>query len=276
MSKKFFILYIISFIFFAHIINISIAQAKTFSSLGFAQSGIWYSADKFLEGDKIKVYSAVFNSSAYELLGAVEFFDNGISIGKSGFYVAGGGKLKEVWVNWTAVKGQHKISAKITEAKIRSTDGQEEAISLENSQTGISDIFVEALPPPPVEEKKDEVTLNQNSISTPVITSSLASLASKSAVFAADSIKYVLKKTDAIAGKGKQIVDDKKEEIKREIKEIPKESTTMERPIKSSYLLALSAASLVLNNKVLFLLFLAAALFILIKFALKVISRNRK
>ncbi|MFA4890107.1 MAG: hypothetical protein WC587_00515 [Candidatus Paceibacterota bacterium] len=238
------------------------AEAKTYSSLGFAQNGIWYSTDKFLEGDKIKIYSAVFNSSAYDLLGAVEFFDNEISIGKSGFYVGGEGKIKEVGIDWTAVKGQHKISAKIIEAKIRMADGQEEAIILENSQTGVSDIFVEALPPPlPVKEK---------------IVSTLANITNKSAVIATDSITYVLKKTSKLADNGKQIIDEKKTEIEQEIKEIPADSKTMERPLKSSYLLALSAASFIFSNKILFYLLFAAVLYVLIKFSLKIISRNRK
>lgn len=259
------------------------AQAKTFSSLGFAQNGIWYSTDKFLEGEKIKIYSAVFNSSAYDLLGVVEFFDNGVSIGKSGFYVGGEGKIKEAGIDWTAVKGQHKISAKIKDAKIRRTDGQEEAITLENNQTGVSDIFVEEKITIKEIEKNLATTSETSdsvasvfSTSTSPIVSALAKIANKSAVVAVDSVKYVLKKTDVAASKGKQIIDEKKTEIEQEIKQIPNDSKTMERPLKSSYLLALSAASVILNNKILFLLFIAVALFVLIKLALKIISRNKK
>jgi hypothetical protein len=285
MNKKIFII----FISFLLIFNFVSAETKTFSSLGFARNGIWYSTDKFLEEEKITIYSAVFNSSAYDLLGAVEFFDNGISIGKSGFYVSGGGKLKEAGIEWTAIKGQHKITAKIKDAKIRMTDGQEEAVTLENNQTGVSDIFVEALPPPPppplpslpapAEGKNitgDTATAsNKNSSSTPII-SSLAGIASKSASFAANSITYVLKKTDKLADSGKKIAEEKKEEIEQEIKEIPKDSKSAERPLKSSYLLALSAASLVFSNKILLYLLLAAGLYILIRISLKIASQRKK
>ena len=255
------------------------AGTKAFSNLGFTQNGIWYSTDKFLEGEKIKIYTAVFNSSANDLLGAVEFFDNGISVGKAGFYVGGGGKLKEAGIEWTAVKGQHKISAKIKDAKIRMADGQEEAITLENSQTGVSDIFVEGkIIIKEVDKILATTTETFDSVvstsSSPII-STIANIAGKSAALAVDSVTYVLKKTSKLADSGKQIVDAKKEEMAQEIKEISKDSKTMERPLKSSYLLALSAASIVLNNKILFLLFVAAALFILIKFALKAVSRRK-
>lgn len=278
----------ISIIFFVMFFLGAVAEAKTLNSLGFAQNGIWYSTDKFTEGEKIKIYSVVFNSSAHDLLGAVEFFDNGISVGKSGFYVSGGGKIKEAGIDWVVAKGRHKISAKIKDAKIRMADGQEEAVILENSQTGISDIFVEEKIVIKEAERKQALESGVNGVpksdgvsksatSAPAsIASSLASsVLNKSAVLIADSVKYVLKKTDLAAAKGGQVIERKKTETKQEIGQISNDSKTMERPLKSSYLLALSAASVILENKILFLLLVAAGIYILIKFVTKIISRRK-
>src|SRR3989338_5661631 len=44
------------------------------SNAGFVPGNIWYSLDPFLEGDKIKIYTLIFNPDPRELSGTVIFF----------------------------------------------------------------------------------------------------------------------------------------------------------------------------------------------------------
>jgi len=52
------------------------------SNAGFVPGNIWYSLDPFLEGDKIKIYTLIFNPDPRELSGTVVFFDNSVFLGK--------------------------------------------------------------------------------------------------------------------------------------------------------------------------------------------------
>jgi len=114
-----------------------------YNNLGFLQNGIWYSKDPFFSGDKVRIYSAVFNSSANDLIGKVEFFDNGNSLGLTDFSVTGGGKIKDVWLDFIPTEGTHKISAKIVEAKISRVSQTPETITITNTQTGADERFID-------------------------------------------------------------------------------------------------------------------------------------
>jgi len=108
----------------------------TYTNLGFLQNGIWYSKDPFFDGDTVRIYTAVFNSSEYDLVGKVEFYDNTKPLGQTDFSVTNGGKIRDVWVDFTATKGAHKFSAKIIDAQISKVGIAGETIRLINVQTG--------------------------------------------------------------------------------------------------------------------------------------------
>ena len=52
------------------------------SNTGFVPGNIWYSKDPFEEGDKVKIYTFIFNPDSRELSGTVIFFDKTVLLGK--------------------------------------------------------------------------------------------------------------------------------------------------------------------------------------------------
>src|SRR3989344_553794 len=134
----------ISFLMFALFFTCFSAQAQTkiLKNIGFVQDNIWYSKDPFFNGDKIRIYTAVLNSSQYDFKGILEFFAGGKSVGKSSFSLVSGG-FQVLWADWTAEGGSRKIYANIVEAKISLPGGVEEVVVLENAKTGEIETFVD-------------------------------------------------------------------------------------------------------------------------------------
>ena len=119
------------------------AEVKTYSNLGFLAGNIWYSKDPFFAGDKVRIYSGVYNSGVHDLVGSVEFSDNGTLLASVPFLVQGQGRMKDVWVDWTTTKGDHKISARIVNAKLAVIGGKEEPIAIASAQSGESERFAD-------------------------------------------------------------------------------------------------------------------------------------
>lgn len=144
-----------------------VSATESLSNVGIIKSGIWYSKDPFFTGDKVRIYTLVFNGSSYDLLGDVVFDDNGKVICTTGF-TATSGRTQEVWCDWTAVSGAHKISAKITNSKLAPIGGVPYAITLENNVSGISERNVTTAPklPEQLKEKTSDSLLLKDDAST--------------------------------------------------------------------------------------------------------------
>lgn len=112
---------------------------------GFVQSNIWYSKDPFYVGDKIRIYTVIFNGSAYDLSGAVEFLDNGAFIGKADFALASGGRVRDLWVDWKATEGKHTITARFANVISDGPNGKQSAV-LGSAEAGKSERVVEMDP----------------------------------------------------------------------------------------------------------------------------------
>lgn len=121
----------------------SFAAEETLKNVGFLPSNIWYSKDPFFAGDKIRVYTVIFNGSDSDLEGTVEFYDNNQSIGKSSFSLAGGGRIRDIWIDWTATGGNHTISAKIVNPKISAPGEEARAIVIANAETGTNERVID-------------------------------------------------------------------------------------------------------------------------------------
>lgn len=121
------------------------ASELPLKNAGFVPANIWYSKDPFFAGETIRVYTIIFNGSAYDLTGGVEFLDNGTVIGKTNFSLAGGGRTQDVWVDWKAGQGAHTISARLVNVIADGPSGKQ-AVSLENVQTGKSERSVDVDP----------------------------------------------------------------------------------------------------------------------------------
>jgi len=112
---------------------------------GFVQSNIWYSKDVFYAGEKVRIYTVIFNGSAYDLSGSVEFLDNGTLVGKADFALASGGRVRDLWVDWKATEGSHTINARFVNVVSDGPNGKQ-AVSLGVSEAGKSERVVELDP----------------------------------------------------------------------------------------------------------------------------------
>lgn len=103
------------------------------SNTGFVPGNIWYSKDPFYEGDKIKIYTLVFNSEAKVLSGTVSFFDKNVLLGKKDFSIPANG-VRDVSIDWSVTAGSHVIFGKIENAKYTAS-GKTEVAYLERTTT---------------------------------------------------------------------------------------------------------------------------------------------
>jgi len=114
----------------AFIPAITLAQE---SNAGFVPSNIWYSKDPFTEGDKIKIYTLIFNPESAQMSGSVSFFDKNVLLGKKDFTVPANG-VRDVSVEWTATAGSHVIFGRIENARFL-VSGKYEAARLDRTVT---------------------------------------------------------------------------------------------------------------------------------------------
>ncbi|MFA5750720.1 MAG: hypothetical protein WCX79_03310 [Candidatus Paceibacterota bacterium] len=131
--------FIIIFVFFAFLCSdISFAQN---SNAGFIKSNIWYSTDNFEEGDKIKIYTVIFNPDERELSGNVSFYDGSILLGKKSFSVTSR-KIIDISIDWTVTAGNHSIYARIEKAQFYTNEGGYTEVILGRNETEKNESFV--------------------------------------------------------------------------------------------------------------------------------------
>lgn len=128
------IVLILLLIFYLFPLNAIFAQSST---AGFVPSNIWYSKDPFEEGDKIQIYTVVFNPDSRELSGTVVFFDNNVFLGKKDFVASPKG-VKDIYIDWTVNVGSHSIFGKIENAKFLISKGKYEEVFLAENETSKS------------------------------------------------------------------------------------------------------------------------------------------
>lgn len=119
------------------------ATTEPIGNAGFARGNIIFSKDPFFAGDKVRIYTIIFNGSDGDLSGAVEFFADSASIGKTDFSVKGGGTIRDVWTDWTATVGDHKITAKIVNARVSFAGSAPYAVVLEMAESGAVQVTVD-------------------------------------------------------------------------------------------------------------------------------------
>lgn len=131
------VLYIIFFILgSASFVEAADAPVK---NAGFVPANIWYSKDPFFDGEKIRIYTIIFNGSSYDLEGTVEFLDSGILIGKTTFSLSGGSRVRDVWIDWKATAGKHTVTARIINTTGSIAGGKKAPIIIDNAETGKSE-----------------------------------------------------------------------------------------------------------------------------------------
>ncbi|GEM_PF-1254881 len=105
--KRYFIITILAYLIFNPFISYAL-NATT----GFIPGDIWYSTDNLIEGDTVKIYTAIWNGDSSTLNTKVEFYDKNVILGYRDVIVPSF-EVKEVYVNWKITSGDHSISAKI-------------------------------------------------------------------------------------------------------------------------------------------------------------------
>lgn len=104
-------------------------------SAGFLSDNIWYSKDPFFAGDKVRIYSAIFNSTEWDISGKVGFYDSQNLLGKAEFFVERNGNLSKTWIDWQIIEGEHKISARIEEARVTTQGFENVSLDFLNTKT---------------------------------------------------------------------------------------------------------------------------------------------
>ncbi|MEK7460565.1 MAG: hypothetical protein AAB628_03395 [Patescibacteria group bacterium] len=137
--KQFIVIFLLSF---TMVLSVH-AQEPALKNAGFVPSNIWYSKEPFFAGEKIRVYTIIFNGSTSDLVGNVEFFDNGASFGKAPFSLPGGGRVRDIWVDYTAKEGNHVITARLVQVEVVEAGGVKRKVLLENSEAGKSEQMID-------------------------------------------------------------------------------------------------------------------------------------
>jgi hypothetical protein len=126
--RKIFFIFVLFFTFFApH------AFANVATNTGFIPGQIWYSKEPLVEGDTVDIYTAVWNSDINPLSIKVEFYDKNTILGARDVIVASM-QLKDVYISWKIISGEHVISAKIISSSIIAS-GKKENITVGNNIT---------------------------------------------------------------------------------------------------------------------------------------------
>lgn len=248
------------------------------SNIGFVSGNIWYSKDLFEEGDKIKIYTFIFNPDNRELSGTVVFFDKTVLLGKKEFTIPAR-TANDVSIDWTVTAGDHIIFGKIENAKFLVSTGKYEEVYIAENETEKSSRTV---------SKKIIYKLNDTNNTDPVSTSVLnitkiieektPDFISKPLILGASTVENFRQDISAAS-------ESKKEKVKNEIKALdnssseaklrkgsstPKETVSpLLKPFKYAQLFFLSVFSYILNNKILFYGLIIIIVFFLLRFIWK-------
>ena len=134
------LLFILFFVLFGT--SFAYAVESPLKNAGFVPSNIWYSKDVFFAGDKVRIYTVIFNGSTQDLTGIVEFLDNGSPIGKTNFSLSSGGRVQDVWIDWIASQGAHVVTARLMNVIADGKNGKQQVL-LDNTEAGKSDRIVD-------------------------------------------------------------------------------------------------------------------------------------
>ena len=258
MRRVFKIKFLIFLFFFATIIP---ATAQTGINAGFV-NGMWYSKMPFFAEDTVRIYAVIQNQSGFDITGAIQFFDNNKLLSESDFSAVNG-RLIEKWADWNVSSGEHIIRVQITDVKkmeigkapvavelnaniiitekhLIDIDSDKDGIGnqedLDDDDDGVSDLdeikagsnpLVFNPPVQPIVEKvaeqsKETVGATDTKIETAKI------VLADTARITTEVAENVLGVSQNLAGKAKVFLQDKKEEIDKELEQEKKEAEIKE------------------------------------------------
>lgn len=136
--KKYFIIFILFYIIFTPLV-----YAEVPVTTGFIPGQIWYSKEPLVEGDTVKVYTAIWNGDDNSLSAKVTFYDKNVVLGTRDIVVPSL-QMQDVSVSWQVTSGDHSISAKIISSSI-STSTQKEQVTLVRNSTAEDRQFIKVV-----------------------------------------------------------------------------------------------------------------------------------
>lgn len=248
------------------------------TNAGFVSGNIWYSKDPFEEGDKIQIYTLIFNPDLRELSGTVLFFDKTILLGKKTFVVASKA-AKAISIDWTVSVGDHTIFAKIENSKFLISKDKYEEVYLTENQTAESSRSV---------NKKIILKVDDTSSSTQNETANTGGQIQNIEKFVIENTPNFISKPIVLGAETLEefrsnigvIYEKKKDEVQTEISllkedKIPPDSTDkvspVLKPLKYIQLFFLSISSLILNSRVAFYSILVLVIFFTLRYFLRLI-----
>jgi len=86
---------------------------------GVPKDTLWFSEDPIFVGDRITIFTIVYNSTPYRLSGSMELRDGTTTIGKKEFSVPSGGGAQIISFPWEVTQGEHLFAAVIVDSELR-------------------------------------------------------------------------------------------------------------------------------------------------------------
>jgi hypothetical protein len=240
------------------------------ANTGFVSANIWYSKDPFEEGDKIKIYTLIFNPDARELSGTVFFFDNTILLGKKDFTIAAK-TADDISIDWTVNAGDHTIFGKIENAKFLVSKGKYEEVYLAENQTEKSSRTVSKKI---ISNATNTKSNSQTNDPVSSVISDIKIITDKTPDFITQPIASATNTLEQFRTNANLTANSKTEEVKNEIKTLDNAPVTLDsktatstllKPFKYAELFFLSVFSFIFNNKILFYGILAIIVFSLLR-----------
>lgn len=264
-------------VFFLILSIFPVCKVYAQSNAGFVRGNIWYSKDSLEEGDKVKIYTAIFNPDSRELSGAVTFLDNTIFLGKKNFVVGTKG-VKDVSIDWTATVGTHTIFGRIDGAKFLVSAGKyEEADLTENETEKSSRTVSKKITSKTTEEIKSGLSISDIASS---IENTEKFVEEKTPDYVIKPVVSTLNAVENFRQDTATLSNNKNEEIKNEIKTLDnkKTGTTIKtqtnrflKPFKYVELFFLYLISFIFNNKFIFYGVLVLVVFFILRYILRLI-----
>jgi hypothetical protein len=266
------------------------AYAEVPITTGFIPGQIWYSKEPLVEGDTVKVYTAIWNGDDNSLSAQVTFYDKNVVLGTRDVVVPSS-QMKDVSVSWQVTSGDHYISAKIVSSSI-STDNKNEQVTLNRVSTTEDHKFVSV-----VLKNSDGTTASSSDIVNSQINSVSSTVNSVIPASISTPVSKSLDTLDAFRDTTYSNIDSAKKDTQKEIdslniksnsvtnstkaKTLAENNTTtastlnqIDKPIAYVKLFFLSVISFIFGYKLVFYGLIAFFAFIIIRYLYRKI-RNR-
>jgi hypothetical protein len=262
--KKVFIFIFLVFSIFPF--NLNAQTANT----GFVSANIWYSKDPLEEGDKVKIYTFIFNPDTRELSGTVIFFDKTVLLGKKDFVIPARG-AEDVSIDWTVTAGDHTIFGKIENAKFLVSKGTYQEVYLPENETEKSSLSISKKIITKTTNTKNDTTGTSVSDIKNIIEEKTPDFITKPIISTTNVLEEFRQDTTISS-------ENKKKEIKKEIDVLnntkntvnsKKEVSPLLKPFKYVEVFFLSIFVLILGNKVIFYGLIVIVIFFILRFILK-------